>query len=135
MFSKKWTRYFDLSHRRLAAFFATADRCSAESFFALASPPRFPKLTAALSFPSSVSVSSLSSPVAIRAILIALPMTSAGRFSPLGPLGTLLLLFGRTGHITMGAKYATVARQRLQPCAAVLAVIEIDTGVLRHRLL
>jgi len=36
--------------------------------------------------PSSVSVSSIS-PVAIFMTWIALPITSAGRFSPLGPLG------------------------------------------------
>jgi hypothetical protein len=35
-------------------------------------------------------VDSSISPVAILAIMIALPITSAGRFSPLGPLGMSL---------------------------------------------
>src|SRR3982074_2974378 len=45
-----------------------------------------PGATAAAFLPSSVVMSSIS-PVAILAIMIALPMASAGRFSPLGPLG------------------------------------------------
>src|ERR1700681_2801648 len=53
---------------------------------ARASPPMRPRATAAAFLPSSVVMSSIS-PVAILAIMMALPMASAGRFSPLGPLG------------------------------------------------
>jgi hypothetical protein len=52
---------------------------------ARAFPPRLPS-SAAADFAESGS-SSVSSPVAIRMTLTALPITSAGRFSPLGPRG------------------------------------------------
>ena len=61
-----------------------------ESFFALAAPPIFPALLAALA--SRVRMSSSISPVAMRITLTALPMTSAGRFSPLGPRGIFAIL-------------------------------------------
>jgi hypothetical protein len=72
--------------RAAAAFFAMAARSFPLSDSALALPPFRPRLTAALSLPSSFRSSS-SSPVAILAILTALATTSAGRFSPFGPLG------------------------------------------------
>src|SRR2546423_3379240 len=53
---------------------------------ALAFPPMRPSATAAAFLPSSVVMSSIS-PVAILATMMALPITSAGRFSPLGPRG------------------------------------------------
>ena len=43
----------------------------------------------AYSFPGSAFMSSIS-PVAIRMIWTALPITSAGRFSPLGPRGIVI---------------------------------------------
>src|SRR5689334_7140864 len=52
-------------------------------------------LTADRSLPSSDGGASSSSPVAIRATLTAAPITSAGRCSPLGPLGIRLDLPGR----------------------------------------
>ena len=54
-------------------------------------PPRRPRLTAAASLPDTFVRSSIS-PVAILATMTAAPITSAGRFSPLGPLGTLITL-------------------------------------------
>jgi len=54
---------------------------------ARALPPMRPSATAAAFLPSSVVMSSIS-PVAILAIMMALPIASAGRFSPLGPRGT-----------------------------------------------
>src|SRR4051812_25740323 len=59
--------------------------------FARAFPPMRPSATAAAFLPSSVVISSIS-PVAILAIMIALPMASAGRFSPLGPRGIVSFL-------------------------------------------
>src|SRR5271165_1237367 len=87
--------------RFCAAFFAISARRSGVIFSARAFPPRLPIDTAAGSLPcfSGVSISSSISPVAILATLIALPITSAGRFSPLGPLGMRLSLQIYTGQM------------------------------------
>jgi hypothetical protein len=61
-------------------------RRSGESRTARALPPRDPSFAAAF-LARSVSSSSVSSPVAIRMTLTALPITSAGRFWPWGPRG------------------------------------------------
>lgn len=60
---------------------------------ARAAPPSFPSCAAALA--GVWSNFSVSSPVAIRMIFTAAPITSAGRFWPRGPLGMirLVLLF------------------------------------------
>ena len=55
--------------------------------FARASPPMRPSATAAAFLPSSVTLSSIS-PVAIRPIMTARWLASAGRFSPFGPFAT-----------------------------------------------
>jgi hypothetical protein len=81
---------FDVRHpfpqRFAAAAFAISDRRSGVILAARAFPPRLPSSAAAF-FAESVSTSSVSSPVAIRMTLTALPITSAARFSPRGPLG------------------------------------------------
>src|ERR1700733_14401831 len=73
-------------HLEAAAFLAISFRRLAVMPSARAFPPIRPSATAAAFLPSSVSVSSIS-PVAIRMTWMALPITSAGRFSPLGPRG------------------------------------------------
>jgi hypothetical protein len=73
-----------LSQRFAAAFLAISRRRSGVILAARALPPCDPSSAAADFAESS---SSVSSPVAIRMILTALPITSAGRFSPRGPLG------------------------------------------------
>jgi hypothetical protein len=82
-------RYFQ---RFLAAFLAISDRFLAVIPAARAFPPMRPSATAAAFFPSSVVRSSIS-PVAILPIMMALPMASAGRRSPLGPRGMSTDLF------------------------------------------
>src|SRR5580704_10116989 len=77
-------------HLLAAAFLAISARRSGVIFLALAAPPFLPSAFAAGSLPSSGIVSSIS-PVSTRMTWTALPITSAGRFSPLGPLGTLVL--------------------------------------------
>src|SRR6185312_11902929 len=79
------------SQRLAAAFFAISARFSLERFLARAAPPLLPSSAAALRVRS---ISSGSSPVAILATRMALPITSAGRFSPLGPFGIALPLEG-----------------------------------------
>src|SRR5215218_4399060 len=58
-----------------------------------------PRATAAGFFPSDSGVGTVSSisPVAILATMTAQRMASAGRFSPLGPLGIPALKFGYDG--------------------------------------
>jgi hypothetical protein len=73
---------FYLLQRLLAAFLAISLRRLADILSARALPPMRPSATAAAFLPSSVVMSSIL-PVAILAIR----MASAGRFSPLGPLG------------------------------------------------
>ena len=53
---------------------------------------------------------------------------------PLGPLGTLLLLLWRALRITVGTKNTALARQRLQYCAAILAIVKMNAGIHRHNL-
>jgi len=77
-----------LDHLLAAAFLAISLRRLALIAPARAFPPLRPSATAAGSFPSSGGVDSSISPVAIRITRTALPITSAGRFSPLGPRGT-----------------------------------------------
>src|SRR6476660_10030087 len=77
---------FYLLQRLLAAFLAISLRRLADILSARALPPMRPSATAAAFLPSSVVMSAIS-PVAILAIMTALPIASAGRFSPLGPLG------------------------------------------------
>ena len=79
-------RYF--SHRFPAAFLAISAFRSGVRAFALAAPPSFPSCCAGLGAGAS-SRSSGSSPVAIRMTRTAAPITSAGRFSPRGPLGIM----------------------------------------------
>jgi hypothetical protein len=69
-------------HRPLAAFWAIWRRRSGVSFLARETPPLRPSAAA----DSCLRLSEIS-PVAIRMTWTALPMTSAGRFSPLGPRG------------------------------------------------
>jgi hypothetical protein len=76
---------FHRAQRFAAAFLAISARRSGVIFAARALPPRAPS-SAAADFAESGSFSS-SSPVAIRITLTALPITSAGRFSPRGPRG------------------------------------------------
>src|SRR5436853_5474590 len=73
-------------HRAAAACLAIALRFLADMAAARALPPMRPSATAAAFLPSSVVMSS-TSPVAILAIMTARALTSAGRFSPLGPRG------------------------------------------------
>jgi hypothetical protein len=68
--------------RAKAAFFAISERFSLESFSRLAVPPAFP-----LRIRPDIGGSASSSPVAIFATIMAQPITSAGRFSPRGPVG------------------------------------------------
>ncbi len=68
-----------------AALLAISTRRFGVIFSALTLPPFRPSSWAALFLPSSI-VSSIS-PVAILATVTAAPITSAGRFSPLGPFG------------------------------------------------
>jgi hypothetical protein len=75
-----------LFHLFSAAALAISDLRAGLVRAALVLQPRFPNSAAAL-LTRSVSSSSVSSPVAIRMTLTALPITSAGRFSPRGPLG------------------------------------------------
>src|SRR6185295_13954797 len=75
-----------LAQRVFAAFLAISFRFFAVIPAARAFPPMRPSATAAAFLPSSVVMSSIS-PVAILAIMTALPIASAGCFSPLGPLG------------------------------------------------
>jgi hypothetical protein len=80
------------TRRIMIARYGTAPfraRRSGVIFSARAFPPRLPIDTAAGSLPafSGVSMSSSISPVAIFITLTAFALTSAGRFSPLGPLG------------------------------------------------
>src|ERR1700737_968211 len=88
---------FEKSHyfpqRFLAAFFAISARRSGVMLLARATPPFLPSAFAAGSLPSSGIVSSIS-PVSTRMTRTALPITSAGRFSPLGPLGMARLPYG-----------------------------------------
>src|ERR1035437_802354 len=74
---------------------AISDRCFLERLEARAFPPMRPRATAAAFLPSGSAVgpeSSGSWPVAMRITLTALPITSAGRRSPLGPLAIILVL-------------------------------------------
>src|SRR5579862_9046689 len=83
--SDSQSSYFGFEfHLALAPAWAIADRSDDDSRLALALPPRLPSSAAADFTESSFSVSS---PVAIRMTLTALPITSAGCFSPRGPLG------------------------------------------------
>jgi hypothetical protein len=66
----------------LSALSRTVDRLLARAF-----PPRLPSSAAAL----LTAISSDSWPVAIRMTLTAAPITSAGRFSPLGPFGIVAI--------------------------------------------
>jgi len=84
----KYERACYFPHLFAAAFFAIAARRSGLMLLARAFPPRLPSATAAAFLPSSVSIS-VSSPVRMRMTFTALPITSAGRRSPLGPLGML----------------------------------------------
>jgi hypothetical protein len=74
----------DLSHRFAAAFFAISERFFFVSAAARAFPPLLPS-SAAADFMAAFSVTS---PVASLATIIAAPIASAGRRSPLGPFGT-----------------------------------------------
>ena len=76
----KMARPHRIPHSAPARRHAVGSRCAAFG----------PSAFAAGSLPSSGS-SSISSPVAMRMTLTALPMTSAGRFSPLGPVGIGLI--------------------------------------------
>ncbi|MCO5080707.1 MAG: hypothetical protein M9955_03500 [Rhizobiaceae bacterium] len=75
-----------LFQRLSAAFFAISARRSGVIFSARFFPPFAPSAFAAGSLPSSIT-SSVSSPVAMRMTRTAFPITSAGRFWPLGPVG------------------------------------------------
>ena len=77
---------YSFFHRFVAAAFAISVRRSGVIALARAAPPLAPSAFAAGSLPSSI-VSSSISPVAICMTRTALPMTSAGRFWPLGPVG------------------------------------------------
>jgi hypothetical protein len=57
---------------------------------ARALPPAFPPLTRFGALPLGSSIS----PVAIRATMTAAPITSAGRFSPLGLVASIVFLLG-----------------------------------------
>src|SRR5713101_4640503 len=81
--------YLARFQRVLAAFLAISLRRLALMPSARALPPMRPSATAAAFLPSSVVRSSIS-PVAILPIMTAAPITSAGRFSPLGPRGMSL---------------------------------------------
>jgi hypothetical protein len=78
-FSWRTSFYFQ---RAEAAFFAISKRFSLESLSPLAFPPAFP-----LRIRPDIGGSASSSPVAIFATMMAQPITSAGRFSPWGPVG------------------------------------------------
>src|SRR6266545_5631963 len=80
--------------RAFAALLAISLRRLADMPSARAFPPRRPSATAAGSFPSDsgVGISSSIWPVAIRMTWTALPITSAGRRSPLRPRGIIYRL-------------------------------------------
>src|SRR6185437_4967346 len=87
--------YFLASFQRVvAAFLAISFRRFLLMASARALPPIRPKATAAGFLPSASGVGRTSaiSPVAILAIITARAFTSAGRRSPLGPLGICLFL-------------------------------------------
>lgn len=71
-------------HRFFAAFCAISERLFPDIAFARAFPPLLPSSAAA---DLGAALVSIISPVAIRPTMIAAPITSAGRRSPLGPLG------------------------------------------------
>jgi hypothetical protein len=73
--------------RAAAAFLAIDLRLLGVNFAARAFAPAFPLRT----LPDFTCTVSTISPVAIRMTWTALPITSAGRFSPLGPLGIVKL--------------------------------------------
>jgi hypothetical protein len=73
--------------RAAAAFLAIVLRLLGVNLAARASPPALPLRT----LPDFAVVVSEISPVAIRMTWTALPITSAGRFSPLGPRGIYCL--------------------------------------------
>ena len=100
-----------LPHRLAAAARATSARRSGVMAAARAAPPLRPMLTAAASLPLSGSGASFSSPVAIRMTFTAAPITSAGRCSPLGPLGITLHLLNVN---LVGAVAVLVAPYRIQ---------------------
>ncbi len=77
-------------HRFVAAFLAISWRRFLLRALARAFPPLLPSSAAALRSGRTSS----SSPSAIRITFTALPITSAGRFSPRGPLGIGFLLLG-----------------------------------------
>jgi hypothetical protein len=90
---------YSLPHRFAAAFLAISARRAGDIFAARALPPRDPSSAAADLAESGNSSSS--SPVAIRMTLTALPITSARRFSPRGPLG-IAALFAQFGARDLG---------------------------------
>lgn len=65
--------------------------------------------------------------------LIAAPITSAGRFSPLGPRGFGLLLLWRTRNVSVSAKDAAISAKRLQVSPAPFAIVEVHACVHGHR--
>lgn len=75
--------YLHLPQRPFAAALAISARFSGDKDLARARPPLRPNRAASDSGPRFSSIS----PVAIRPTMTAAPITSAGRFSPLGPLG------------------------------------------------
>src|SRR5713101_7645950 len=75
-----WSGDYFRRQRAEAAFLAIARRSLPDRLSARAFPPLRPSSTAALFLPSSVSLDSFTSPVAIRMIWTALPITSGGRF-------------------------------------------------------
>jgi hypothetical protein len=79
-----WHRY---SHLAAAAFLAIACRCSLDSFLERAVPPACPLRDR----PDFGCTFSLISPVARRATIADMPITSAGRFCPFRPVGIPLL--------------------------------------------
>ena len=94
---------------------------------ALAAPPFLPSAFAAGSLPSSIGSDSVSSPVAMRMTLTALPMTSAGRFSPLGPAASVFLF---RLEVRTKRKAASQKSARARYAARSLRIVRI--GGLRH---
>jgi len=121
---------FSFPQRLAAAFLAIADRCSYVSFSERAAAPASPERT----LPDGIFRFSLISPVAILAIMTARTFTSAGRFSPLGPVGILFrnhfvahdehILVFRTALYHLPARLVGMPMNRPPQCGAVGFLIQ-----------
>lgn len=109
-----------LSQRRIAAALAMAERFEGDNLSALTFPPALPPLAR----PGTVKLVSSASPVAIRIIWTAFPMTSAGRFCPEGPFG---MTSNMAGHPALGK------RGRFQTDTLPILTISIESALIEGK--